>query len=94
MAELAWRASGGMRPRARGEDDPLCHRLGERVDRPWLGPLAAAGPRPPAEIGALGLVLNTLGVCRLIALSRPAPPFDDARHLGEGAITRLEQRGR
>ncbi|MFI6440043.1 DNA-binding protein [Streptomyces sp. NPDC050759] len=42
MAELAWRASGGMRPRARGEDDPLCHRLGERVDRDWLGPLAAA----------------------------------------------------
>ncbi|WP_338146042.1 DNA-binding protein [Streptomyces scabichelini] len=41
-AELAWRASGGMRPRARGKDDPLCHRLGERVDRDWLGPLAAA----------------------------------------------------
>ncbi|MEU1568855.1 DNA-binding protein [Streptomyces mirabilis] len=41
MAELAWRASGGMRPRARGGDDPLCHRLGERVDRDWLGPLAA-----------------------------------------------------
>ncbi|KPI22257.1 hypothetical protein OV320_1668 [Actinobacteria bacterium OV320] len=42
MAELAWRASGGTRPRARGEDDPLCHRLGERVDRDWLGPLLAA----------------------------------------------------
>ncbi|WLW58284.1 DNA-binding protein [Streptomyces sp. YU58] len=42
MAELAWRTSGGMRPRARGEDDPFCRRLGERVDRDWLGPLAAA----------------------------------------------------
>ncbi|MFD4723009.1 DNA-binding protein [Streptomyces sp. NPDC058423] len=41
MAELAWRASGGTRPRARGGDDPLCHRLGERVGRGWLGPLAA-----------------------------------------------------
>ncbi|MFE2218094.1 DNA-binding protein [Streptomyces canus] len=41
MAELAWRASGGMRPRARAEDDPFCRRLGERVDRDWLGPLAA-----------------------------------------------------
>ncbi|WP_406002428.1 hypothetical protein [Streptomyces sp. NBC_00829] len=40
--ELAWRASGGTRPRVRGGDDPLCHRLGERVDRNWLGPLAAA----------------------------------------------------
>jgi hypothetical protein len=42
MAELAWRASGGMRPRVRGGDDPFCHRLGERVDRDWLGPLVAA----------------------------------------------------
>ncbi len=42
MAELAWRASGGMRPRMRDRDDPFCRRLGERVDRDWLGPLAAA----------------------------------------------------
>ncbi|MFC9537136.1 DNA-binding protein [Streptomyces sp. NPDC056975] len=42
MAELAWRASGEMRPRVRGGDDPFCHRLGERVDRDWLGPLVAA----------------------------------------------------
>ncbi|MFH8534780.1 hypothetical protein ACH4GE_41170 [Streptomyces tendae] len=32
MAQLAWRASGGTRPRVRGGDDPFCHRLGERVD--------------------------------------------------------------
>lgn len=42
MAELAWRASGGTQPRARGEDDPFCHRLGKRVGRVWLGPLVAA----------------------------------------------------
>jgi hypothetical protein len=42
MAGLAWRASGGIRPRVRDGDDPLCHRLGERVHRDWLGPLAAA----------------------------------------------------
>ncbi len=42
MAELAWRASGGMRPRALEDDDPFCHRLGERVGRPWLGSLVAA----------------------------------------------------
>ncbi|MFF5107337.1 DNA-binding protein [Streptomyces sp. NPDC000134] len=42
MAELAWQASGGTRPRARGGDDPLCHQLGQRVDRDWLGPLIAA----------------------------------------------------
>lgn len=41
-AELAWRASGGTRPRARDADDPFCSWLGERVGRTWLGPLAAA----------------------------------------------------
>ncbi|MFE2718907.1 DNA-binding protein [Streptomyces mirabilis] len=41
MAQLAWRASGGTRPRVRGEDDPFCRRLGERVDRDWLGPQLA-----------------------------------------------------
>ncbi|MEU0054618.1 hypothetical protein [Streptomyces sp. NPDC006309] len=39
MAEVAWRASGGMRPRARDTDDVFCRRLGERVGRAWLGPL-------------------------------------------------------
>lgn len=47
MAELAWRASGGMRPRARGDDDVFCHRLGERVGRTWLGPELAADHRSP-----------------------------------------------
>jgi hypothetical protein len=42
MAEVAWQASGGMKPRARSADDPFCHRLGERVERDWLGSLGAA----------------------------------------------------
>ncbi|MBL1090478.1 TniQ family protein [Streptomyces sp. 9-7] len=42
MAELAWQASGGTQPRARGADDVFCRRLGERVGRTWLGPKFAA----------------------------------------------------
>ncbi|MFJ2847751.1 hypothetical protein ACIPD2_40010 [Streptomyces griseofuscus] len=42
MAEVAWRASGGMQPRVRGADDAFCHRLGELVGRTWLGPELAA----------------------------------------------------
>ncbi|AQW56242.1 DNA-binding protein [Streptomyces hygroscopicus] len=47
MAEVAWRASGGMRPRARECDDAFCRRLGERVGRGWLGPLLAADTGSP-----------------------------------------------
>nr|WP_306339742.1 TniQ family protein [Streptomyces sp. AS13] len=54
-SELAWEAFGGERLRARGADDPLCGRLGERVGRPWLGPLAGADydGALSAHIGAL-----------------------------------------
>ncbi|MEU0969207.1 hypothetical protein ABZ357_28740 [Streptomyces sp. NPDC005917] len=45
MAELAWRASGGMQPRARGADDPFRRRLGERVGRTGWDPSS----RPPTE---------------------------------------------
>ncbi|WP_328777880.1 DNA-binding protein [Streptomyces canus] len=41
MAELAWRDSGAGRPRALPADGAFCRRLGERMGRPWLGPLAA-----------------------------------------------------
>ncbi|WP_329374423.1 DNA-binding protein [Streptomyces sp. NBC_01483] len=41
MAQLAWIDSGAGRPRPLPADGMFCHRLGERVDRPWLGPLAA-----------------------------------------------------
>lgn len=47
MAEVAWQASGGMKPRARSADDPFCHRLGERVGRTWLGPELAADHGSP-----------------------------------------------
>ncbi|WP_344387681.1 DNA-binding protein [Streptomyces vastus] len=41
MAELAWRDSGAGRPRPLPADGAFCRRLGERVGRPWLGPVAA-----------------------------------------------------
>ncbi|CAM5695527.1 TniQ family protein [Streptomyces canus] len=41
MAELAWRDSGAGRPRPLSPDGAFFRRLGERVDRDWLGPLAA-----------------------------------------------------
>ncbi|MEV6948246.1 TniQ family protein [Streptomyces sp. NPDC051172] len=47
MTEVAWQASGGMRPRVRGADDAFCHRLGERVGRTWLGPELAADHGSP-----------------------------------------------
>ncbi|MFE2512986.1 hypothetical protein [Streptomyces naganishii] len=47
MAEVTWRASGGMRPRARDAGDAFCHRLGERVGRTWLGPELAADHGSP-----------------------------------------------
>nr|WP_251075160.1 DNA-binding protein [Streptomyces sp. ISL-12] len=42
MAELVWVDSGAGRPRALPVDGLFCRRLGERVERGWLGPLAAA----------------------------------------------------
>ncbi|MFF7977380.1 DNA-binding protein [Streptomyces sp. NPDC007905] len=41
MAELVWMDSGALRPRPLPTDGMFCHRLGERVGRAWLGPLAA-----------------------------------------------------
>ncbi|MEU4120537.1 hypothetical protein AB0F71_39360 [Kitasatospora sp. NPDC028055] len=41
MAELVWQDSGAGRPRALPADGAFCRRLGERVGRPWLGPLTA-----------------------------------------------------
>ncbi|MFG2267306.1 hypothetical protein [Streptomyces sp. NPDC048720] len=42
MAELVWADSGAGRPRALPADGMICRRLGERLGRTWLGPLAAA----------------------------------------------------
>ncbi|WP_456113446.1 DNA-binding protein [Streptomyces niger] len=41
MAELVWMDSGAGRPRPLPADGTFCRRLGERVGREWLGPLAA-----------------------------------------------------
>ncbi|MER7000693.1 hypothetical protein [Streptomyces sp. NPDC000410] len=41
MAELVWVDSGAGRPRTLPADGMFCRRLGERVGRAWLGPLAA-----------------------------------------------------
>ncbi|MFJ8563243.1 hypothetical protein [Streptomyces sp. NPDC093514] len=41
MAELVWVDSGAGRPRVLPADGVFCRRLGERVGRTWLGPLAA-----------------------------------------------------
>ncbi len=41
MSELVWADSGAARPRALPADGVFCRRLGERLGRGWLGPLAA-----------------------------------------------------
>ncbi|MFJ1561864.1 DNA-binding protein [Streptomyces mirabilis] len=41
MTELAWADSGAGRPRPLPADGVFCRRLGERIGREWLGPLAA-----------------------------------------------------
>ncbi|WP_324605958.1 hypothetical protein [Streptomyces sp. CNS654] len=41
MAELVWVDSGAGRPRTLPADGMFCRRLGERVGRAWMGPLAA-----------------------------------------------------
>ncbi|MGY1495043.1 DNA-binding protein [Streptomyces sp. QTS52] len=41
MAQLVWTDSGAGRPRALPADGMFCRRLGERVGREWLGPVAA-----------------------------------------------------
>ncbi|MFI6936760.1 DNA-binding protein [Streptomyces sp. NPDC050287] len=41
MAELVWRDSGAGRPRPLSADGAFFRRLGDRVGRGWLGPLAA-----------------------------------------------------
>lgn len=57
MAELVWADSGAGRPRALPTDGLFCRRLGERVGRPWLGPLAAADHGGPL-IAWMGSVIR------------------------------------
>ncbi|MFI6412979.1 DNA-binding protein [Streptomyces sp. NPDC050585] len=57
MAELAWADSGAGRPRALPADGLFCRRLGERIGRPWLGPLAATDHGGPL-IAWMGSVIR------------------------------------
>ncbi|MDX3067764.1 MULTISPECIES: DNA-binding protein [Streptomyces] len=57
MARLVWMDSGAGRPRALPADGMFCRRLGERVGRPWLGPLAATDHGGPL-ISWMGSVIR------------------------------------
>lgn len=57
MAELVWVDSGAGRPRALPADGMFCRRLGERVGRDWLGPLAATDHGGPL-IAWMGTVIR------------------------------------
>jgi hypothetical protein len=57
MAELVWVDSGAGRPRALPADGSFCRRLGERVGRTWLGPLAATDHGGPL-IAWMGSVIR------------------------------------
>lgn len=57
MAELVWVDSGAGRPRALPADRMFCRRLGERVGRMWLGPLAATDHGGPL-IAWMGSVIR------------------------------------
>ncbi|MEU2856630.1 DNA-binding protein [Streptomyces syringium] len=57
MAELVWVDSGAGRPQALPADGMFCRRLGERVGRTWLGPLAATDHGGPL-IAWMGSVIR------------------------------------
>ncbi|MFJ8806245.1 DNA-binding protein [Streptomyces sp. NPDC102490] len=57
MAELVWADSGAGRPRALPADGAFCRRLGERLGRGWLGPLAATDHGGPL-IAWMGSVIR------------------------------------
>ncbi|WP_229758432.1 DNA-binding protein [Peterkaempfera bronchialis] len=57
MAELVWADSGAGRPRALPADGMFCRRLGERLGRGWLGPLAATDHGGPL-IAWMGSVIR------------------------------------
>ncbi|WP_432246630.1 DNA-binding protein [Streptomyces sanyensis] len=57
MAELVWADSGAGRPRALPADGLFCRKLGERLGRGWLGPLAATDHGGPL-IAWMGSVIR------------------------------------
>ncbi|PSM39087.1 DNA-binding protein [Streptomyces dioscori] len=70
MAELVWVDSGAGRPRALPADGMFCRRLGERLGRDWLGPLAAADHGGP-------LIAWMGGVIRLRRGAGGPPGYDN-----------------
>ncbi|MEU4800537.1 DNA-binding protein [Streptomyces sp. NPDC023327] len=70
MAELVWVDSGAGRPRALPADGMFCRRLGERVGRPWLGPLVATDHGGP-------LIAWMGGVIRLRRGAGGPPGYDN-----------------
>lgn len=61
MAELVWVDSGAGQPRPLAADGLFCRRLGERLGRAWLGPLAAADHGGPL-LAWMGSVIRRRGV--------------------------------
>lgn len=57
MAELVWTDSGTGQPRPLPADGAFCRRLGERVERDWLGPLSAVDYGGPL-IAWMGAVIR------------------------------------
>jgi hypothetical protein len=70
MAELVWVDSGAGRPRALPADGMFCRRLGERLGRDWLGPLAATDHGGP-------LIAWMGGVIRLRRGAGGPPGYDN-----------------
>ncbi|MGW6654358.1 DNA-binding protein [Streptomyces sp. CB02130] len=62
MAELVWVDSGAGRPRPLPADGLFCRRLGERVGRPWLGPLVASDHGGPLIAWMGGVIRRRRGV--------------------------------
>lgn len=61
MAELVWVGSGAGWPRALPADGMFCRRVGERVGRPWLGPLAATDHGGPCIAWMGGVIRQRRG---------------------------------
>ncbi|MEV7445644.1 DNA-binding protein [Streptomyces sp. NPDC091204] len=61
MAELVWVDSGAGRPRALPADGMFCRRLGERLGRAWLGPLAATDHGGPLIAWMGGVIRRRRG---------------------------------
>ncbi|GAA2504697.1 DNA-binding protein [Streptomyces gobitricini] len=57
MVELVWADSGAGQPRVLPADKLFCRRLGERLEREWLGPLAATDHGGPL-IAWMGSVIR------------------------------------